>query len=72
MATVDYHTPGPALLMAGFLSLLYLIPNDFNTLIGGFSFTSWLFYALVVTGVIILRFTHKDHPRPFKVSLVAY
>ena len=68
MATVDYHTPGPALLIAAIIGLIYIIPNDFNTLLNGFTFTGWFFYCLVFTSVIILRFTHKDHPRPFKVT----
>ena len=67
MATVDFHTPGPSLILSGTLTLIYIIPNDFNTLVNAFNFTTWLFYALVTASVVILRITHKNHPRPFKV-----
>ena len=67
MATVDYYTPGPAIILTTILTLLFVIPNNFDTLVNAFSFTAWLFYGLVIASVIILRFTHRDHPRPFKV-----
>jgi len=70
MATVDFHTPGPSLLISGLLSLIYIIPNDFNTLVNAFNFTGWFFHSLVFASVIILRFTRKDYPRPFKVSVI--
>ena len=68
MATVDHHSPGPALVLSGILTLIYIIPNDFDTLVNAFSFTAWLFYGLGIASVIILRFTHKEYSRPFKVS----
>ena len=69
MVAVDFHTPGPALILSGVLTLIYIIPNDFDTLVNAFSFTTWLFHALVIASVLILRFTHKEYPRPFKVSI---
>ena len=69
MASVDFHTPGPSLILSVTLSIIYIIPNDFNTLVNAFNFTSWLFHGLVIASVIILRFTHKEYPRPFKVSV---
>jgi len=67
MATDDYYTPGPAIILTTTLTLVFVIPNNFDTLVNAFSFTAWLFYGLVIASVIILRFTHRDHPRPFKV-----
>jgi len=72
MATVDFHTPGPSLIVAGILTLIYIIPNDFDALVNAFSFSTWLFYALTIAAVIILRFTHKDYPRPFKVRIPCF
>ena len=64
MANVDYHTPGPSLLFGVITTQIYIVPNNFRTLINGFSFTSCFYNSLMVAAVIILRFTHKDHPRP--------
>ena len=68
MATVDFYTPGTAIVFTTIVTLIFLIPNTFDGLIYAFGFTAWSFYALVITSVIILRFTHKDYPRPYKVS----
>ena len=70
MATVDYYTPGPALILTLIFSLVFVIPNDFDTLVNAFSFSAWLFYAMVIASVLILRITHPDLARPFKVNLV--
>ena len=67
MATVDFYTPGPALILSLTLALIFVIPNDFNALVNAFSFTSWLFNSLVIASVIILRFTHPNLSRPFQV-----
>ncbi|CAK8684250.1 unnamed protein product [Clavelina lepadiformis] len=70
MANVVFYTPGPALVFTTILTLVFLIPNDFDTLVNAFSFTAWLFYGLVVAGVVVLRFTNPDMPRPFKVPIL--
>lgn len=49
---------GSALLMVG----------DISDLIEGCSASVFLFYLLVIIGLIIMRFTHKEEPRLFKVS----
>lgn len=49
---------GAALLMVG----------DISELIEACSATVFLFYLLVIIGLIIMRFTHREEPRLFKVS----
>jgi len=68
MAHATFFTPGPALIFTAVLTLVFLIPNDFDSLVNAFSFTAWLFYGLVFAGVIVMRFTHPDMPRQYKVS----
>ena len=47
--------------------MIALIPGDIGTLIDFFSFAAWLFYALTIISLIVLRFTMKDANRPIKV-----
>lgn len=50
------------------MGVLLILPGDLGSLIEFFSFTAWIFYGLTATALIILRVTHKDLPRPYKVS----
>lgn len=52
------------------LSLLMLIPGDIGQLIDFFSFAAWLFYALAIVSLFILRWKMKDAHRPIKVSII--
>ncbi|XP_078400538.1 b(0,+)-type amino acid transporter 1 [Cetorhinus maximus] len=63
-------TPSPALIFNGFLSIIYIIPGDINTLINYFSFASWIFYGLTTLSLIVMRFTRKDLKRPVKVPII--
>ncbi|XP_033845282.1 b(0,+)-type amino acid transporter 1 [Periophthalmus magnuspinnatus] len=63
-------TPAPALIFNGFLSLLYILPADINTLINYFSFAQWFFYGLTAFALIVMRFTRKELHRPVKVPIV--
>ncbi|KAK7913138.1 hypothetical protein WMY93_013349 [Mugilogobius chulae] len=63
-------TPAPALIFNGFLSLLYILPADINTLINYFSFAQWFFYGLTAFALIVMRFTRKELHRPVKVPVV--
>ncbi|XP_072321754.1 b(0,+)-type amino acid transporter 1 [Eucyclogobius newberryi] len=63
-------TPAPALIFNGFLSLLYILPTDINTLINYFSFAQWFFYGLTAFSLIVMRFTRKELNRPVKVPVV--
>lgn len=41
--------------------------GNIGSLIDFFSFVAWMFYGGTMLTVIILRFTEKDLPRPYKV-----
>lgn len=70
MVHVKRITPAPALLFTSLLSILMLIPNDFDTLVNYFSFAAWLFYGLTTAAVLVLRWKHPDWKRPIKVPII--
>ncbi|XP_027723875.1 b(0,+)-type amino acid transporter 1 [Vombatus ursinus] len=67
--SVKRLTPAPAIIFYGIITILYIIPGDINTLINYFSFAAWFFYGLTIVGLIVMRFTKKDHKRPIKVPV---
>ena len=54
------------------IALLMVIPSDIESLIDFFNFTAWLFYGLTMAALILMRWTYKDTPRPYKVSIMFY
>lgn len=49
------------------MTLLQLFVGDIYSLLNFMSFLRWLFIGVVVLGLIYMRFTKPDLPRPFKV-----
>lgn len=47
---------------------MMIIPGDIASLIDFFSFTAWIFYGAAMLALIVMRFTKKDAPRPYKVQ----
>ncbi|KAL5022204.1 hypothetical protein ScPMuIL_001359 [Solemya velum] len=64
------YTPLPSILFTTVLALLMIIPLDVGALIDFFSFAAWLFYALTIVCLFVLRWTMKDAHRPIKVPIV--
>ncbi|XP_029021279.1 cystine/glutamate transporter [Betta splendens] len=69
MIHVRRHTPLAAVLILYPMTLLQLFVGDLYSLLNFMSFLRWLFIGIVVLGLIYLRYTKPDLPRPFKVPL---
>lgn len=62
-----YLTPGFAILAQGAWALVLVVTGSYETLVDYAMFALWLSYGLMVAGVMILRRTQPDLPRPFRV-----
>jgi len=72
MIQVDRLTPVPSIVFSTVISIIMLIPDSssFSTLIGFFSFASWLFYGGTFSALLWLRWKEPNMTRPFKVWVV--
>ncbi|XP_054716450.1 b(0,+)-type amino acid transporter 1-like [Uloborus diversus] len=66
---VNRRTPAPALIFNGIVVLLMISAGNIGSLIDFFSFVAWMFYGGSMLTVIVMRFTEKDLPRPYKVPI---
>ncbi|CAG0900866.1 unnamed protein product [Darwinula stevensoni] len=62
-------TPSPALIFNGLIALAMITVGDINSLIDFFSFTAWIFYGGAMAALIVMRYTKRDVPRPYKVHI---
>ena len=46
--------------------------GDISKLLDGYSAVAFVFYGLVFAGLLIMRVTHREAPRPFKVNYRLY
>ncbi|XP_012689359.2 cystine/glutamate transporter isoform X1 [Clupea harengus] len=69
MIHIRRHTPLPAVIILYPMTLLSLWSGDIYSLLNFMSFLRWLFIGVAVLGLIYLRYTKPDLPRPFKVPL---
>jgi L-type amino acid transporter 9 len=70
MAKINkYGSPWVALLVQGTWSIVLLMMpgSNFSTLLDYFGPTSWMFYALSASCVMVLRYKEPDLDRPFQV-----
>lgn len=67
---VDKQTPIPSLIFTCFFSLLMLTTSNVFDLINYFSQTLWLSVGASVVGMLWLRRTKPDMPRPIKVNII--
>ncbi|XP_038128124.1 b(0,+)-type amino acid transporter 1 isoform X1 [Cyprinodon tularosa] len=70
MAHVHRLTPSPALIFTTIISLVVLIPGDFQSIVNYFSFTAWFFYGVTLSGLIYLKIKKPELPRPYSVPIV--
>jgi amino acid transporter len=68
----EFRTPVRALIFQCIISIIFILSGQYNTLITLFSWMVWIFYALTVSGVIILRYRspERDWNRIYKVPLI--
>ncbi|XP_072519410.1 cystine/glutamate transporter [Salminus brasiliensis] len=69
MIHVRRHTPIAAVIVLYPVTLLILFLGDIYSLLNFMSFLRWLFIGVAVVGLIYLRYTRPDMPRPFKVPI---
>jgi basic amino acid/polyamine antiporter, APA family len=62
-----YQTPGFAILAQGLWAFVLLLSGSYETLLDYALFALWLSYGLMVAGVMILRRTQPDLPRPYRM-----
>jgi basic amino acid/polyamine antiporter, APA family len=61
------RVPHQAILFQALLAIGFLMFFDFNALTDNVVFISFFFYALTAIGLMVLRRTHPDLPRPYRV-----
>lgn len=66
---VSRGTPVNSLLLTFFLSLLFIIAGDFESLLTFCGFANYFFYFITVLGVIVLRVKQPDLNRPYKTFI---
>lgn len=61
------RVPVIAVVIQAIWSSILALSGTFNQLTDCLLFVSWIFYGLVASAVIVLRFTQPNLPRPYKV-----
>jgi APA family basic amino acid/polyamine antiporter len=61
-----YHTPAVSLMVQGVWATLLTLTGSYNELLDYVIFAVLLFYILTIAGLIRLRRTHPDWPRPYR------
>lgn len=67
---VTRATPAPAVAMQGILAFIFLTVGDINALIEFASFLIWFFYGCAMVALLVMRKTHANVHRPYKVPLI--
>jgi APA family basic amino acid/polyamine antiporter len=63
----SYQTPGFAILAQGVWAAVLIVSGSYETLIDYAMFAIWLSYVFMIAGVLVLRRTRPDLPRPYKM-----
>ena len=63
-------TPNPAVLFLAALSVIFIMIGDIDELVDGVSAGVWLFYGITIAGLLVMRVTHKNETRPYRVWLI--
>ncbi|XP_077977619.1 Y+L amino acid transporter 2-like [Glandiceps talaboti] len=69
MININFHTPLPSLILMWILAAVYGLYPNVGSLLAYTSFSYWLFVAVVITGLVWMRYKRPDMVRPFKIPL---
>ncbi|XP_048253608.1 Y+L amino acid transporter 2-like [Haliotis rufescens] len=69
MINVNRFTPLPAMFFTGSMSILMLVSSDVYALINYLSFVQWLSVGASILGMLYLRKTKPNLPRPIKFPI---
>lgn len=61
-----FRTPANALVFQGIVASVLALTGTFESLSEFYVFLVWIFYGAQTVGVIVLRFTEPDMPRPYR------
>jgi len=67
-----HHVPGHSIWVQAVLAIVFLVLLNFSQLTDNVVFVSLFFYALAAVGLLVLRRTRPDLPRPYKVPGYPY
>ncbi len=70
--TNRHHAPANAIWIQAAISIFFLMAFDFNQLTDNVVFVSFFFYGLTALGLIMLRRSHPELERPYKVPLYPF
>jgi APA family basic amino acid/polyamine antiporter len=62
-----YQTPGFSILAQGVWAAVLIVSGSYETLIDYAMFAIWLSYVFMIGGVMVLRRTQPELPRPYKM-----
>ena len=62
-----YRTPYVAIAAQGIWSALLIVTGSYGTLVNYAMFAIWVFYGLMVAGLMILRYKQPGLPRPYRM-----
>jgi APA family basic amino acid/polyamine antiporter len=62
-----YQTPGFAIFAQGVWAAVLIVSGSYEALIDYAMFAIWLSYVFTIAGVLVLRRTQPDLPRPYKM-----
>ncbi|XP_071496786.1 b(0,+)-type amino acid transporter 1-like [Diadema antillarum] len=72
MAQYKRVTPVVSLIVVSVIAIILLaLPTDLDSLLNYFSFASWFFYGITSLAFLVLRYTHPEWNRPYRVHWLA-
>ena len=70
LVSIRYRTPIVAILYLTLVTSVFVVVGGIDDLISSASFTTFPFYTACSVGVFVMRKTHPDIPRPYRVPLI--